>query len=336
MTGGALASLRSFDAALRRPLRGRLDRLVASPRVPFEVRSRLLWRQQQGVWMARRPETFSEKVRWKMLKDRRPLLATFADKVAVRDYVARVAGRECLTECYAVVSDPEELDRDTLPREFVAKSSHGSGGVWIVSERAPEEGLVLPGDRPLSDPASSLTDWCWVLTTPDRLDWEQLVGSFRHWLTMNYGVDRIEWAYIHVPPRIIVEELLRTRDGRHASEWKLFVFHGRVRLLYVDVDRYVDHRRNFYLRDWTPLEIRKDRYPPGEVCPPPEALGRMLEVAEALGQETDFVRVDLYDVDGRVVVGELTNYPSGGIANFSPTSYDAVLGRSWTLPRRYG
>ena len=152
---------------------------------------------------------------------------------------------------------------------------------------------------------------------------------------MNYGVDRVEWAYLHIPPRVLVEECLRDQDGRHPTEYKLFVFHGRVRLLYADVDRYADHRRNFYLPDWIPLELRKDEYLPGEVRPRPPSLDRMLEVAEALGRETDFVRVDLYDVDGRVVFGELTNYPSGGIQNFSPSSYDLELGRWWMLPRRY-
>jgi hypothetical protein len=325
-----------FDAALRRPLKGVLDDMVAWRLLPFEIRSRLWWRQQQGTWIAHRPPTsFCEKVRWKMLRDRRALLTTFADKVAARDYVAGVVGPDVLTESYAVVDDPGELDRAGLPREFVAKSSHASGGVWIVSEDAPPDGVVQPGDRPLPEPTQPLEDWCWVMTPPNRLDWELLTACFRRWMAMSYGDEFVEWAYLDVPPRIIVEERLRRADGCHPDEYKLFVIHGRVELLYVDVDRHVDQRRNLYLRDWTPLEVMKDRYRRGEVRPRPAALDRMVEIAEALGGETDLVRVDLYDVDGRVVFGELTNYPSSGFKNFSPSSYDDELGRTWTLPRRY-
>jgi hypothetical protein len=134
---------------------------------------------------------------------------------------------------------------------------------------------------------------------------------------------------------VLVEELLRTKDGRHPPEYKLFVVHGRVEVLYVDRDRFVDHRRNFYSRDWEPLDIRKDRYAVGEPQPRPDSFDRVLEIAERLGEDTDFVRVDLYDVDGRVVFGELTNYPSAGYKNWSPPSYDLELGRKWTLPARY-
>ena len=230
-----------------------------------------------------------------MLKDRRPILTTFADRVAVRDYVARVVGPDVLTECYAIASDPDELDRASLPREFVAKSSHASGGIWIVADFAPETGAVFPGGRPLVDSAHLLESWCWVLVRPDRLDWEVMIRSFRRWLTMDYSAHEVEWAYAGVQPRILVEERVQGSDGQQPDEYNLFVLHGRVELLYVDKRRYVDHHRNLYLRDWTPLDVRKDVYPRGDVCPPPRSLARLLYIAEVLGQETDCVRVDLYD-----------------------------------------
>jgi hypothetical protein len=325
----------AFAAEARKPLRHVLDRLVAAPWLPFEVRSRLRWRQEQGTWIAHRPDAFTEKVRWKMLKDRRQLTVTFADRVAVRDYVAAVAGTDCLSDCYAVVSDAADLASTSLPRQFAAKSSHGSGGMWMVTDGAPAEGWVIPGEGPVPAPPAVPSGWCWVRVQPDRLDREQLAACFHRWLSASYGREHVEWAYTRVPPRVLVEEVLQTTDGQHPPEYKLFVIHGRVEVLYVDVDRFVDHRRNFYDRDWTPLDVSKDRYPRGEVGPRPGSLDRMVEIAERLGRETDFVRVDLYDVDGRVVFGELTNYPSAGYPNWSPPSYDLELGRRWTLPRKY-
>jgi TupA-like ATPgrasp len=127
-------SLRRAHRSLRKEPMNRLaHRLAGSSRVPFAVRSRSLWRARQWTWVPRRPVTVREKIRWKMLKDRRPLLTTFADKVAVRDYVAGVVGQGYLTAGYAIVGDPDELDRDALPAEFVAKANHGSGASWIVS-----------------------------------------------------------------------------------------------------------------------------------------------------------------------------------------------------------
>jgi hypothetical protein len=327
--------LREMNRILRRPLRRRLDQLVASPRLPFEVRSRLHWRQQQQRWVARRPaSSFADKVRWKMLKDRRPLLTTFADKVAVRDYVARVVGPEVLTECYAIASDPDEIDRASLPREFVAKSSHACGGVWIVADFAPEDGAVFPGSRPLAKSSQALEEWCWVFVRPDRLDWGLLTASFRRWLAINFGAHFVEWAYSGIRPRILVEELLKGPEGRPPDEHKLSVIHGRVELI-GSTRGLLEDDRNFYLADWTPLDLEKDVYPRGDPRPAPRSLGRMLDVAEALGQETDFVRVDLYETPDRVVFGELTNYPEGGVKNFAPLSFDDELGRLWTLPRRY-
>jgi hypothetical protein len=296
--------------------------------VPYVVKSRLFWRRDQGEWLARRPESFAGKVRWKMLKDRRLLLTTFADKVAARRYVGRVVGADCLTECHAVASDPRDLDRQALPREFVAKVSHSYNAMWIVSDAADRP--ASPSDHPRV-----------MITRPDALDWNLFDETFRKWLRPSPA--SAEWAYKDIPPRLIVEELLRGRNGEIPPDYKFYVFDGRVRLVHMDIDRFTAHRRRVYLPDWTPLDVvtvwlpdpTTPVFPLAPVTPPPEALSRMIEIAEALGQETDFVRVDLYDIDGRVVFGELTNYPDAGGSGFAPAAFDLEVGSWWTLPPRY-
>src|SRR5437867_114146 len=183
---GIEATLQDIDGGLRRQARAMLRRLVRSPRLPFELRARLLWREQQGAWLARRPDTFNEKVRWRMLKDRRPILTTFADKVAVREVVARLAGSEYLTECLAVVADARELDRTRLPREFVVKASHASGGVWIVSDGAPDQGVVKLGPPIVGGGGRTRSAWNWILASPDRLDWDLLVARCADSLSASY------------------------------------------------------------------------------------------------------------------------------------------------------
>ncbi|HTT85961.1 MAG TPA: ATP-grasp fold amidoligase family protein [Acidimicrobiales bacterium] len=248
--------------------------------------------------------TFHQKLLRKMALDRRPLLTTFSDKVAVRDYVARVVGSQVLTRLYAVVTDPAALDLSTLPTQFVVKPSHASGMVWIVEDR-------------------------------DALDRRLLVATSRGWLATRYADVEQEWAYRRVQARIVIEELLLDADGHIPPDYKFFVFHGRACLVQVDTDRFGVRRRTLFRPDWTPVDARLT-YPPAEPAPSrPDALDEMTRIAEALGQETDFVRVDLYDVDGRVVFGELTSYPGGARKVFTPESFDVELGRCCTTPRRY-
>jgi len=273
---------------------------------------------------------------WKLVKDRRPLITTFQDKIAVRDYVTRVVGNDVLSTLHAVVSDPGDLSLDMLPAEFVVKPNHASGLIWIVTDRIPSSTLVHSPTAPIRSGS--------VLTARDELDWTVLVATCRQWLAFEYIDIAPEWAYRNVPPRIMVEELLLDPDGRIPPDYKFFVLNGRVRLIEVHSDRFTGHRCDYFLPDWTPADVQviyppaeADAYPHSGHRPPrPESFHRMVHIAEALGQETDFVRVDLYDTAGRVVFGELTNYPGGANARFSPESFDRRLGRYWSVPKRYG
>ena len=275
--------------------------------------------------LARQPEpvTFNEKTRYRMLVDRRPLLTTFADKLAVRAYVESRVGASVLTDIYAVTSEPETLVRAELPREFVVKPTHGSGGCVVVADFAPPE-MGLP---------ESTAGWVRAMVRPDGLKWERLIGLCRDWLSLRYGGWE-EWAYRNVPPRILVEELL-VDDGGVPFDYKFFVFHGHARMIQVDLSRFGEHARNLYTPDWERLDVEYGKYPGGVDVERPGSLPEMLEIAARLGAEMDFVRVDLYGLGARVVFGELTNYPMKGSARFSPPEFDRQLGEWWTLPGRY-
>lgn len=309
-----------------RYLRYRLRKMARSPRIPFEVRTRIYWWRRRASWSFHRPAAFTEKLEWKRLSDRRQLVTTFADKAAVREYVAQTVGPELLTRCYAVVSDPRELSRSRLPREFVVKPNHCSGLIYIVSDQAPGAFAVTPASARKSGV---------IMTTPDALDWNQLRATSQRWLARNYGQETLEWAYLNIPPRILVEELLKEPDGQFAINYRFFVFHGGARLVQVDRLQRDGWRCNHYLPDWSRVEVQIKHPPADEEFSRPTRLSRMLEVAEALGRETDFVRVDLYEVEGRVVFGELTNYPLGGGGGVVPKWFDTHLGRWWNPPRKY-
>lgn len=265
------------------------------------------------------PVTFNEKVRYRMLADRRPLLTTFADKLAARAYVEARVGPEVLTELYAATSSPATLLEADLPREFVVKPTHASGAVVLVADFA-------PSDRDLPEPVEK---WTKAMVRPDRLSRQRLVETCESWLARPFR--RREWAYRNIPRRILVEELLREGDGV-PFDYKFFVFHGRVRLVQVDQSRFERHVRTLFTPEWELLDVEYG-HERGADIERPATLAEMTSIAETLGAETDFVRDDLYSLGSRVVFGELTNYPMAGEGAFDPEEFDRWLGDWWTVPK---
>lgn len=274
-----------------------------------------------------RPQTFNDKVHFKMLRDRRPILSTFADKVAVRDLVlAEAGGLVKVPRLLGVFEAAEDLARAELPREYVLKAAHASGGVIVVSDSA-DPSLRLP------EPSAH---WPHVAVRPEHCEGNRLEALCRHWLSRSYGGGQYrEWAYVGVPRRLIVEELLRGDDGGLPSDFKVFVFSGVPRLIQIDGNRFGQHRQTFLDTSWNALDVRY-LAPPHDVVPPrPAALDVLLEVAARLSMGFDFVRVDLYLISGEIVFGELTSYPNAGRVRFQPEPFEREVGSWWEVPRQY-
>lgn len=263
-----------------------------------------------------------------MLHDRRPILTTLADKVAVRDVVAKRVGEEYLTRAYQVHGQVADIDWEALPTEFVAKVSHASGGAIIVTESA-QVGQALP-ERLVPGHGR-------LIVHPDSFDSARAEEVLAKWLSIPYGWAgrKREWAYRHVQARVLIEELLRGSDGAIPEDYKFMMFDGVCGWIQVDVGRHGDHRRDLFTPDWERLPV-DFVYPRSEApVPVPERLGEMMSVAASLAAGHDFLRVDLYAVPGRVVFGELTAYPEAGRGTFEPPEYDRILGELWHVPRRY-
>lgn len=278
------------------------------------------------LWRTRHPRTFRDKVRYKMLRDHRPLIVTFADKAAVRGYVAAVVGERYLPRVYALLDDPAGLGDLALPDAFVVKPTHGSGAAIVVSDRAPL-GARLPSEH---------GSWVYSHVRPEAAPPAELIRIARGWMSQLYGQGpNREWVYGQIPRRVIVEELLVGRDGAIPDDVKFFVFHGACAFIQVDKGRFGSRTQDFFTADWEHLALRGSA-PCADVEPArPARLTEMIGVAEKLSEETDFLRVDLYDTGERIVVGELTSFPAGGDSPFDPESFNLEFGRRWTVPRRY-
>ena len=247
-----------------------------------------------------KPVTFNEKVNWRILYDRRPLLEWTCDKLATKDRVINAALADLhVPQTIWSGSDVRDLQSIELPEYWVLKPNHRSG-------------LIHFGSR-----------------TPDSAELSKVTAT---WLDNFQWNQAGEWAYSAARPMLLVEEHIGT-PGVPPPDYKFYVFDGEVAYVEIHLDRFSGHQQRIYLPDWTPLDV----YSPGTalapVVPPPPNLDKMLAIASQLGKPFDFIRVDLYDVDGMIEFGELTAYPAGGLDRFIPTSFDTELGEKWELPK---
>jgi len=247
-----------------------------------------------------RPQTFNQKLFYKMIYDRRPLLVTFADKLQAREYVRQRIGDDILIELFASTDRPEEIKFDRLPRQFVLKANHGSGYVHIVKNK-------------LLENETELRSMC------------------HQWLSQAYSEWNAEWFYKPIPPKIMVESFVDSGNGEAPFDYKFFVFNGKVLMIEVDSDRFTDHRKDLFSPEWKRFDVRYVYPNASRNIPKPAGLEGMMKIAECLGAEVDFVRVDLYETGGKIFFGEMTNAPHGGTGRFEPREFDAFLGKQWRI-----
>lgn len=254
------------------------------------------------------PRTFNEKLQWLKLYNRRPEYTMMADKVLVRDYIAKTLGPEYLIPLLGVWDDPDEIDFDKLPDRFVLKCNHNSGlGMCICKDKS-------------------------------KLDIDKVRKELREGLKQNYYLTGREWPYKDIPRKILCEQYMEDTKTGALDDYKVFVFSGKAFCIQVDYDRFTDHHRNFYSTDWEYIPFTTC-YPtnPSHVVRRPDALEEMLGLAEKIAEELGnppFVRTDFYFIDGHVYFGEITFYHGSGYEEFTPEEWDATLGDWITLPRK--
>jgi hypothetical protein len=308
---------------------------------PLEVPASYVWGAATLHWprwlghaielhRTRAPDTFALKVRYKMARDRRPLLTTLADKLAARDYVAERAGAGLLLDVPAIAERAADLPWDRLPRECAIKVNHGSGGVIVVSDFA-DPAERLPTGR-------WLPSWTRHLVRPSAFDPAAAAALVDHWLALPYRqgpVGRWEPAYAGIPRRVFVEEYAGSAISLPA-DLKVVCIHGEPELISVIT------RTSRFVLDVT------RRFLPEEHEAARDAAGidqgtwdEVLAASRAVSAETDLVRVDWLVTGQGIRFGELTNYMSGGVPTFhghaqlSSRQLAERLSALWTVPETY-
>jgi TupA-like ATPgrasp len=247
------------------------------------------------------PVRFTEKIQWRKLFDLNPIYSILCDKLAVRDFVRERVGSDLLVPLLWSGDDPDAIPFDSIEPPYIIKSSHATGHTIIFEDKA-------------------------------LLDKQAIRETARSWLSQCHGTRADEPGYVHVPHALMLERLLSNKDGSPPREHKIFVFHGRVRVIQsltvsADRARFVSH----HTPDWIELPWWLLAPRLGRPLNPPRRLNDIIKVAETLGAGFDHLRVDLYECDDRIYAGEMTLYSHSGLIPIKPDSADFVLGAYWRV-----
>lgn len=267
------------------------------------LKTKLRFLKKLGYWPnIRSPSTFNEKIQHRKFYSQDSRYSLCSDKYAVRDYVAQRIKRNILIPLLDVVDKPNQLDFKSYGNNFVVKASHDSGSVHICKD--------------------------------GNYDTKAITQKIDRALKIDNGIKRDEYWYSQIQPKVIVEALLRHKDGRLPEDYKFHVFtqdeHQHV-VVQVDYNREQGHHRTFYTPSGEILPFEIDKKSFGTELKTPEHFNEMIQIAKQLGGEFDYVRVDLYNIDGEIYFGELTFAHGSGFRRFKPASYDKTFGDYWRI-----
>ena len=253
------------------------------------------------------PKRYTEKIQWYKLYYRNPVMMECVDKYGVRRYIEKKGLGNILNQLYQVVDRPEEINFDQIPDKFVIKTTNGSGTNILVKDKK-------------------------------TLNIAETKKKLNDFLNMAEASAGREWAYGGSSKKIIVEELLEDNSNKDKgiSDYKFLCFNGKPVYVVYDKDRFSDHKRNFYDVNWNYVKVDSDCPCFEDSVKKPENYEKMVEIASVLSRDFPAVRVDLYNIEGKIYFGELTFYPWSGYVQYTPDSFDFELGKYFVLPEKAG
>lgn len=237
-----------------------------------------------------KPSTFSEKLLWLSLNTYRNnlLVMELCDKYLVRKYVTSHASAKYLNDVIRVYNNIDEIKYDELPDQFALKISQGCAtNIFCESKKVFSKHEF------------------------DKIMKEWSKGQFLYNKVMaNVGgipVCKLKKYYI-------CEKYLKETGKKSPTDYKFYCFGGEPKAILVISDRFEEKKGIFMSTNWEILGELSDAYKkPSTLYTRPESLDEMINVARLLSKDFPFVRVDLYDLAGEVIFGEMTFFPNGCI-----------------------
>lgn len=254
------------------------------------------------------PQRYSEKVQLYKIKYKNPLMRKCADKYNVRGFVKKQIGQQYLNTVYGLYQSPDEIDFSKLPNQFVLKDTLGSGDLSMI-----------------------------IVTDKSKLDINSAKEMMQKWVNepTNKKHPGREWVYDGKKHRIIAEKLLIADENGDLPDYKFFCFDGKVFCSYY-MENYTMHhdegRLGFFDRNFNLLKVRRADFTPITVQPPkPKNYDEMVQLAEILSKPFPHVRVDFYNINGKIIFGELTFFNASGYVQFEPDEFDYIMGKRFNI-----
>jgi len=277
---------------------------------------------------AKNPKTFGEHILNKMAFERYELRKVISDKLLVREYIESKIGPGYLPKLYAKSSNPHDLFRIELPEEFVLKVNHGSGGSIIVWEQAPYKNSLPKPNKWLG--------WKRYQINSKTFNPLEAIPLLEYWLKKDYSywAGRLpEWNYKDIERMCFAEELLINDHHSLPRDYRFYTFFGETKIIGVDTPQNNGTKsvKHFH-PDWTPIDVtlqagRRILDQTLEPVAKPKELQKMLDLAKKLGSDFDWIRVDMYLCGDRIIIGELTNFPTAGQGIYRPKDFDMYVGQ---------
>ena len=249
------------------------------------------------------PKTYNEKLQWLKLYDRKDIYTKMVDKYESKKLIADVVGRQYVVPTLGIYDKFEDINFETLPKSFVIKTTHygGNKGIFIVKDK--QEFDKLNAKKELQ-----------------KIMKKNLYYSGR------------EWPYKNIKPRIIIEEFLDDKEYNELRDYKFYCFNGKMKIWFICSERNKSVKFTFFDRNGDFLKIKQCGAQYDEKIEKPKNLNKMIEISEKLSEKMLHLRVDFYEVNGKVYVGELTFYDSSGLGKFDPEEWDNKIGAMLKLP----
>lgn len=268
---------------------------------------KLLYKKKFGKKLnLKNPQTYSEKLQWLKLYDKNPLYTKLVDKYEVKNYVAEKFGEDLIIPTLGVWDKFEDIDFNQLPDQFVLKTAHDSGGIYICKDKS-------------------------------KIDFSALSKFIKQRQKVNPYYSNREWPYKNVKPRVIAEKFMIDESGEGLKDYKFFCFNGKVKAMFIATDRNkegTEVKFDFFDRDFKHLPF-KQGHENAEITPnKPAKYEEMVAIAERLSEGFCQVRVDLYNINGKIYFGEYTFFHFSGTQPFVPECWDKTFGDWITLPQK--
>lgn len=251
------------------------------------------------------PKSFNEKLQWLKLYDRNSEYTKMVDKYEVKKYVSNIIGEEYIIPTLGIYNSFEEINFDKLPNQFVLKCTHDSGGIVICKDK-------------------------------NNLDVKQAKNKINKSLKKNYYYSGREWPYKNVKPRIIVEKYMEESDKKELKDYKLFCFNGIPQIVLVCSERYSSENmcETWFDMNWNLIDVVESGHRIDTTISKPKKFKEMIALSKKLSKGIPFIRVDWYEIKGKLYFGELTFYPASGFEKFEPEEWNYKMGEMLELPKK--